>query len=285
MSVEYLAEVYREFQERISLKGFMRTVAQPYWRLRDYWHGEAARERRREAQSQAAAEIQQVAAEDDTYGYRRVYKRLRQKGVKLGRECVRQLMGELGLQPPPPAKKQRPKHEVVAEQDWPDGRRLQIDATRLSLDDGVAWVYLVEDVNSRQCLSASVAPNLSQERAAATLLEGHHELTALGLIEPRLVQSDGGSDFTSGHFQKACDAIGGWVRCRVAQVGGMGILERLNRTFKHEFMFRHEVNTLADVEALLPSFISWYNERRLHSSLEYRTPAAVLAEEAAAVLS
>lgn len=285
MSIEYLAEVYREFQGRISLKGFMRTVDQPYWRLRDYLRGEVARERRREGQSQASAEIQAVAAEDDTYGYRRVYKRLHQKGVKLGRECVRQLMGELGLQPPPPAKKQRPKHDVVAEQYWPEGRRLQIDATRLSLDDGVAWVYLVEDVNSRQCLSASVAPNLSQERAAATLLEGHHELTALGLVEERLVQSDGGSDFTSGYFQNVCDKLGGWVRCRVAQVGGMGILERLNRTFKHEFIFRHEVNTLADVQALLPSFMNWYNERRLHSSLGYRTPAAVLAEEAAAVLS
>lgn len=99
------------------------------------------------------------------------------------------------------------------------------------------------------------------------------------------MQSDGGSDFTSGIFQKACDKIGNWVRCRVAEVGGMGILERLNRTFKHEFMFRHEVNTLADVEALLPSFLSWYNERRLHSSLGYRTPAEALAEEAAVVLS
>ncbi|MDG4584575.1 MAG: hypothetical protein P9E67_10920 [Candidatus Competibacter sp.] len=31
----------------------------------------------------------------------------------------------------------------------------------------------------------------------------------------------------------------------------MGILERLNRTFKHEFVFRHEVKTLADLKALL----------------------------------
>ncbi|HRD68110.1 MAG TPA: hypothetical protein PKY50_18395 [Candidatus Competibacter sp.] len=52
-----------------------------------------------------------------------------------------------------------------------------------------------------------------------------------------------------GHYRQT---IGQWVRCRVAQVGGMGILERLNRTFKREFVFRHEVNTLADLKALLP---------------------------------
>ncbi|NMQ19681.1 transposase, partial [Candidatus Competibacter phosphatis] len=66
---------------------------------------------------------------------------------------------------------------------------------------------------------------------------------------------------------------------------GMGILERLNRTFKHEFVFRHEVSTLADLKTLLPGFQYWYNERRLHSHLEYRPPATVLADEVAAILS
>ena len=259
MSIECLAEVYREFQGQVSLKGFMRLFDQPYWRLRDYLRGEEQRQQRAQAWSQAAAEVTAAAAEDGTYGYRRVYQHLCEKGVDIGRECVRHLMGELGLQPPPPSKKKREKHKVVAEQDWPDGRRLQIDATRLTFEGQVAWVYLVEDVSTRQCLAASVAPNLCQYRAAETLLEGHHQLTALGLVQSRVVQSDGGSDFTSGHFQRVCDDLGTWIRCRVAQVGGMGILERLNRTFKHEFIFRHEVNSLAELEALIPAFMQWYN--------------------------
>lgn len=64
----------------------------------------------------------------------------------------------------------------------------------------------------------------------------------------------------------------------------MGLLERLNQTFTHEFVFRHEVNTLTDLNALLPPFQHWYNEQRLHSRLGYRTPAAVLADEVAAIL-
>ena len=75
------------------------------------------------------------------------------------------------------------------------------------------------------------------------------------------------------------------MRCRVARVGGMGILERLHRTFKHEFVFRHEVKTLVELRALLPAFQHWYNEQRLHSHLDYHTPATVLADEVAAVLS
>ena len=65
----------------------------------------------------------------------------------------------------------------------------------------------------------------------------------------------------------------------------MGILERLNRTFQHEFVFRHEMNTLADLQALLPTRQHGYSEQRLHSGLEYRTPASALADEVADILS
>ena len=263
----------------------MRVVDKPYWRLRDYLRAADKRRRRQQALSAAAAEVKAASKFDDSYGYRRVYHHLRNRGVAIGRECVRRLMGELGLQPPPPVKKKRNAPEVVATENWPDGRRLQIDATRFRFDDGVAWIYLVEDVKSRDCLAASAAPRLSKERAAQTLLEAHQHLAAQGLAGARVVQSDGGSDFTSGHFQALCEQIGCWVRCRVAQPGGMGILERLNRTFKHEYIFRREVNTLAELQALLPDFKQWYNERRVHSSLGYRTPASVLADEVAAVLS
>ncbi|HRD68131.1 MAG TPA: hypothetical protein PKY50_18505 [Candidatus Competibacter sp.] len=61
-------------------------------------------------------------------------------------------------------KKKRLVPTVVPERDWPQGRPLQIDATRFRLDDGVARVYLVEDVKTRQCLAASAAATLSQER-------------------------------------------------------------------------------------------------------------------------
>jgi transposase InsO family protein len=279
--MDTLARLYRPYAARLSLKGFMRVMGQPYWQLRDYLRASAQRRQRATAHGRAGAWVHAVAAAEPTYGYRRVYEALRQQHRPIGRERVRQLMGELGLQPPPPMKKKRPAPTVTAERDWPPGRRLQIDATRFRLDDGVAWVYLVEDVKTRQCVAASAAPALSQERAAATLLEGHRRLIALRLAGPRLIQSDAGSDFTSSHFQHTCQTLGQWVRCRVAQVGGMGILERLNRTFKHEFVFRHEVNTLADLQALLPAFQRWYNEQRLHSHLAYRTPAAVLAEEVA----
>ena len=58
----------------------------------------------------------------------------------------------------------------------------------------------------------------------------------MGIDEPLVIQSDGGSDFTSAWFQTCCSQLGQWIRCRVNQVGGMGILERLKRTFKYQYL-------------------------------------------------
>jgi len=58
------------------------------------------------------------------------------------------------------------------------------------------------------CLTSSVGPNVSQERAAETLLAGRDRLVEIGIEEPLVIQSDGGSDFTSAWFQTCCDQVG-----------------------------------------------------------------------------
>jgi putative transposase len=140
-------------------------------------------------------------------------------------------------------------------------------------------VYLVEDVASRVCLAARVGPKVTKERAVQTLLAGRDKLVEVGIDEPLVIQSDGGSDCTSESFQACCKQIGQWIRCRVNQGGGMGILERLNRRLKYESVFREEIETSDQLRAHLPEFRKWYNEERLHSSLGYQTPQQALLKE------
>ena len=64
-------------------------------------------------------------------------------------------------------------------------------------------------------------------------------------------------------------------------MGGMGIVERLNRTFKYDFVFRHEVDVLDDLKQLAPRFQQWYNQEWLHSALDYGVPWQVLLADAA----
>jgi len=276
-----MAGVFERFNKRITLRAFMRVVEQPYWRLRDHLRAAPRRQQQVRRLAADAEQVKAAALVHPTYGYRPLYHVLREQGENLGRERVRLLLKALGLQQRRPKKTRRPVPAVTETPELPEGRRVQIDATRLTLDDGVAWVYLVEDVPSRSCLSISVGGRLGQERAASALQEGQQVLKHRGIVEPLVVQSDAGSDFTSAYFQSCCEEIGQWVRCRVNQVGGMGILERLNRTFKYDFIFRHEVNVLDDLKRLAPQFRQWYNQERLHSSLGYRTPWQKLLADAA----
>lgn len=134
-----------------------------------------------------------------------------------------------------------------------------------------------------QDLTPKFRPSVSKERAAEMLLKGRARLVELGIDESLLVQSDGGSDFTSEWFQNCCTQLGQWIRCRVNQVGRMGILERLNRTFKYDSVFRDEIDTVAQLRAHLPEFEQWYNEDRLHSSAGYKPPIQTLFQEVTAL--
>ena len=115
--------------------------------------------------------------------------------------------------------------------------------------------------------------SLSQEAASAALLEAAQLLRKQGISDVLVVQSDGGSDFSSHHFQASCLSLGAsWHRCKVNEKGGMGILERLNRTLKWDFVFWHELDTIEDLKNLDQPFKDWYNQQRIHSAINYQTP-------------
>jgi putative transposase len=267
-----VAAVYEPFQTKISLRGWMRVVGWPYWRLRDYLRASSRRQQRQRYEQVLQQSIHQAALAHPTYGYRRLYHVLKGYGMHVGRERVRRWLAALELQHKRPQKQRRAAPTVTAGAELPAGRRVQIDATRLSPADGIAWIYIVEDVASRACLAINVGRSLSKERAAHALQAGQTLSQRCGMPVSLVIQSDGGSEFTSEHFQRYCQTIGQWVRCRINQAGGMGILERLNRTCKYEFVFRHEVTTSIELQALVPRFQDWYNQERLHSSLGDQVP-------------
>ena len=270
----------RQSRSKLSLWRFAQYAGVPYWQLRDFEKRAAAHNARERMRDELREAVKKVALEQPTYGYRFLYRELRDQGQQLGLHCVRKLLGELGLNPPQPRKTRKPSVDVVVPPDWPTGRRIQIDATRLSLADGVCWVYHVLDVNSRVVLASKAVRSLSMQLAKAALDEGVAVLRSLGIHGTVLVQSDGGSDFTSEVFQNACLHYGAWVRCKVSQKGGMGVLERLNRTYKYSFAFRQDWNSLVEVQTALPDFHRWYNRDRRHSALNYDTPWATLTEAA-----
>ena len=265
---------------QLSLRRFAQYASVPYWRLRDYQHSALARCDKQQHRDALYEKVRQAALQHPTSGYRMLYQELKSQGEQIGLHKIRVALGDLNLHPPLPRKTRKPSVKVSAPQDWPEGRRVQIDATRLSLPDGVCWIYFVLDVTSRVVLASRVVRSLSMHLAKLTLDEAVAVLRAQGHHEAILVQSDGGSDFTSDLFQQGCLKYGSWVRCKVSQPGGTGILERLNRTYKYQFAFRQDWQSMADVRTAMPDFHRWYNHERRHSALGYATPWSTLTSSA-----
>jgi len=92
---------------------------------------------------------------------------------------------------------------------------------------------------------------------------------------PRLHHSDRGTQYTSAAYQAALAARG--VRCSMSRRGNCydnAVVESFFRTLKVDLDYR-VWRTTAEATAAIRTYIEeFYNTRRLHSTLGYRSPAA-----------
>jgi putative transposase len=147
-----------------------------------------------------------------------------------------------------------------------------MDATQVVYGQHKAWCYLVEDTASRTLLSIKPVKQLCKLAAAITLKEAQQLLRQYGITDPLVIQTDGGSDFTSDHSQTTCKELGSWHRSSIKKTQGMAILARLNKTFKYDFLFRQECDAFEQLDPLSQTFKQWYNRERIHSAIGYLTP-------------
>ncbi len=277
-----MSELAKQYQKRkgISLRSFAKAAGVAYWQLRDFFKSEEKRQTQVKEEKQLKAQIKRLAFKHPTYGYRRIHQEVLKKGWQLGEHKVRKIMTELDLTVTPKAKPRRELPEPTPAAQLPKGRRVQMDATQVAYGSSKAWLYVVEDIASRACLSLKPVKQLCKLAAATTLKEAQQRLHKQGITDPLVIQTDGGSDFTSDHFQTTCKTLGSWHRSSIKQTDGMAILERLNKTFKYDFFFRQECVSYDHLLPLSKQFDYWYNKQRIHSAIEYLTPWQKLKRDA-----
>lgn len=143
-----------------------------------------------------------------------------------------------------------------------------IDITYIRLAGG--WVYLVAvlDWFSRYVVSWE----LDQSQELGFVLEAMQH--ALAQATPAICNSDQGSHFTSPQYLDLLQA-------RQVQISmdGKGraldniFTERLWRTVKYEEVYLHEYASPREARLGLARYFEFYNHRRPHQALDYRTPA------------
>jgi transposase InsO family protein len=223
---------------------------------------------------------------DGTYGYRRVHADLAAWGVAAGPELVRSVMRELDLVPCQP----RPWRFSLTEGDGqehaiPDlvnrdftagapGEKMVGDITYISTWAG--WVYLatVIDCYTKAVIGWAIDGNYKTPliQRAIEMAARNHSLAAKAIFH-----TDRGSNYTSGDFARTLKKLD--IRHSVGRTGicyDNAMAESFFAALKNERVHRTQYPTREHARRDVVRYIEfWYNPKRRHSGLQYRTPQQV----------
>ena len=222
--------------------------------------------------------IDEIYTELPFYGSRRIAAQLGREGMVVNRKAVQRHMREMGIAgiaPGPNLSKPSPEHPIYpyllrnVTSSYPN-HIWGIDITYIRLQKG--WMYLVAilDWYSRYILSWQLDDSLEIEFVLMAVDQ------ALAQTKPAIWNSDQGSHFTSPQYTERLLEAGIQI-----SMDGKGraldniFSERFWRSVKYEEVYLHEYTTPKDALQGLGRYFDFYNQRRLHQSLGYLTPAEV----------
>ena len=209
-------------------------------------------------------------------GARRLARILQREGFAVGRRHVATLMRRMGIEAI--YRKRRTSIAAKGHKIYPyllrdvvierPNQAWAADITYLPMARGFAYLVAILDLYSRKVLSFRVSNAMTSEFCVEAVEEA---LARYGT--PEIFNTDQGSQFTDDDFtapllQKgvsvSMDGRGRWI--------DNVFIERLWWSVKYEDIYLHAYATPREVTKALTRYFSFYNERRVHQSLDYRTP-------------
>ncbi len=226
----------------------------------------------------------------ETYGSPRVLRALREQGVAVGKHRVERAMRAAGIvgisrgrslatTRPNPA---HPVEPNVLDRDFTASKpnqRWVTDITYVWTDEGWCYVAAILDLYSRAVVGWHLAATLGTELALAALNKAVlRRSPGAGLLH----HSDRGCQYTSALYRMALAQQGITVSMsRRGNCWDNAVAESFFATMKTELVYRRRWKTRLELRAALFEYIDgFYNTRRLHSSIGYRTPAQAEAQAA-----
>jgi putative transposase len=221
----------------------------------------------------------------ETYGSPRIHAQLRHDGTRVGRKRVARVMRKESVAV---RLRRRYRKTTDSKHGHPIApnllqRRCAIDSIRARdrvwasdityIDTIEGWLYLavVLDLRSRRVVGWSMSQSLETPIVLDALR------MALSRRQPGkgvLHHSDRGSQYADKLFRQLLNDHG--MKCSMSRKGDCwdnAVVESFNATIKTELIHRTKWITREEARAAVYMWIeTWYNSRRLHSTLGYRSP-------------
>jgi putative transposase len=220
--------------------------------------------------------LDEIHLELPFYGARKLTRELQKEGHAVGRRHVTTLMRRMGIE----AIYRKPRTSIPAREaairpyllghlsiDRPN-QVWTSDITYLPMAHGFLYLVAILDVFSRKVLAFRLSNTMTADFCVEALQEA---MAKFG--RPEIFNTDQGAQFTSDEWIKVLDDA------KVAiSMDGKGrwidnvFIERLWRSVKYEEVYLHGYTNGTEARAALTRYFSFYNARRSHQALEYRTP-------------
>jgi len=227
-------------------------------------------------------QIQQIALEMPSYGYRRMTHELKRRGWQVNHKRVLRLMREDNLLC---LKNKRWVGTTNSKHQWPVYPNLVPELTIAGLDQlwladityirvqrEFFYLAVVLDAFSRRCIGWALQQSLEAKLALAALRMALRERTVgVGLVH----HSDQGVQYAC---QAYTDLLKQYdVRISMSRVGNPydnAQAESFIKTLKYEEVYLFEYENMAEARVRIGHFLEQvYNQKRLHSALGYVPPA------------
>ncbi len=223
------------------------------------------------------------ASSRSTYGSPRVHRGLRREGIRVGRKRVERIMRRDGLRG---RIRRRFRRTTDSNHDLPVApnslnRQFKVDApdrvwagdiTYIRTTNGWGYLAVILDLHSRLVVGWALADHMRTELVEKALV------CALGKREPSkdlLHHTDRGSQYASASYRGRLEVLG--IDVSMSRRGDCydnAVVESFFGTLKQELVHHARWMDLAAARAAIHDYIEvFYNRRRIHSSLGYKTPA------------
>ena len=220
--------------------------------------------------------LDRIFTDNPVYGSRRLQVALWREGVLVGRRRIRRLMQKLGLwavRPKRNTSKPHPAHKIYPHLlrgltiDQPN-QVWATDITYIPMRHGFLYLVAIIDWATRRVLSWRLSNTLTTGFCVEALRAA---LARFG--KPGIFNTDQGSQFTSEEFTRVLRDHGVKI-----SMDGRGrchdniFVERLWWTVKHEWVYLRPAANGIEQKRSLAEFFDWYNRRRPHQALGWKTP-------------
>jgi transposase InsO family protein len=226
-------------------------------------------------------EMQKIALEWPSYGSRRMTRELKGRGWDVNRKRVQRLMQEDNLLCVV-------KRKFVVTTDSAHGQKVYsnraasmiltgvdqlwvADITYIRLEEEFVYLAVVLDAYSKRVIGWHLDDGLDTSLTVTALRMALRERT----VRPGLVHhSDRGVQYASGEYTDLLKDSGIDISMsRKANPWDNAACESFMKTLKHEEVYRTEYRNMVHARAAIGEFlVKVYNEKRLHSALDYRSP-------------